>query len=92
MITKAIGVDLYNQNATGDVSPSMRGGEGGNDVKPCVFIETNREIVSAYGIEPGAISRVGCGGRIVHEATPTLRSRMGDNQLGVIYERTEEDC
>lgn len=50
MITKAIGVDLYNQNATGDVSPSMRSGEGGNDVKPCVFIETNREIVSAYGI------------------------------------------
>ena len=57
-----------------EVSPTLRGGEGGNQ-KPCVL---------AYGFEPGAAKRLDTENRFVREKTPTLRADMGDNQTSVL--------
>ena len=55
------------------------------DRSPTLTCTHYGEPAVAYGIEPGVAARVGGGGRIVEEATPTLRSHMGDNQLAVAY-------
>ena len=72
----SIGVDVYNQEITGEVAASLTAASGGTN--------TSGPKVLAYGFEPGAAKRLDTENRFVQEKTPTFRANMGDNQTSVI--------
>ena len=72
----SIGVDVYNQEVTGEVAASLTAASGGTN--------TSGPKVLAYGFEPGAAKRLDTENRFVREKAPTLRADMGDNQTSVL--------
>lgn len=51
-------------------------------IAPTINTDENYGVVT-YGFEPGAAKRLDPDNRMNEECSPTLRSNMGDNQLGV---------
>ena len=68
----AVGVDRYNQMTTGNVMPTLKTPNGGDDI-PCVVT-----------FEPGIASRDG--GHVYEGVSGTLRATPGDNQMTVAYD------
>lgn len=69
---QAVGVDRYNQTTTGNVIPTLKTPNGGDDI-PCVVT-----------FEPGIASRDG--GHVYENVSGTLRATPGDNQMTVAYD------
>lgn len=69
---QAVGVDRYNQMTTGNVMPTIKTPNGGDDI-PCVVT-----------FEPGIASRDG--GHVYEGVSGTLRATPGDNQMTVAYD------
>ena len=66
------GFDSYNQAATGEVAKPLTNKATDSDHIPVV-----------YGFEPGAAQRLDPENRFNEEISPTLRAKMGDNQVAV---------
>lgn len=66
------GFDSYNQAATGEVAKPLTNKATDSDHVPVV-----------YGFEPGAAQRLDPENRFNEEVSPTLRAKMGDNQVAV---------
>ena len=69
---QAVGVDRYNQMTTGNVMPTIKTPNGGDDI-PCVVT-----------FEPSIASRDG--GHVYENVSGTLRATPGDNQMTVAYD------
>lgn len=75
---RSVGVDTYNQNITGDVAATL-------NATSCDSPSHSGPSVLAYAFEPGISKRGNVENRIVEEKTPTLRAKMGDNQIATAY-------
>jgi len=84
---KQEGCDLYNLKITGEVSPTISTVTGNPDGTGGKVLMTSESL--AYGVEPGAASRLG--GHVTEEVAPTLRAEMGDNQTAVVYGMSSYD-
>ena len=73
-----VGVDTYNQKITGDVAAPL-------NATSCDSPSHSGPSVLAYAFEPGISKRGNVENRIVEEKTPTLRAKMGDNQIATAY-------
>ena len=73
------GFDSYNQAATGEVAKPLTNKATDSDHIPVV-----------YGFEPGAAQRLDPENRFNEEISPTLRAKMGDNQVAVAETTSSE--